>query len=100
MPVPITEFYVVELPTPGHAEALAAYISNAYQRSGVRQDGALRPVIWAGSPLAERGMLYLSVGAVQAAQAGGLNLTTLRRIDREELPPHRTLLLGSPQDRV
>jgi hypothetical protein len=100
MPEPITAFYVVELPTPRHAEALAAFISEASRQNPARQDGALRAVIWAGSPLAEHGVLYLSVGAVQAAQSGGLNLTPLSRISPQELPQHRTLLLGTPQDRL
>jgi len=100
MAEPITEFYVLELPTPRHAEALATHVSDAYRRNPDRQDGALRPVIWAGSPLAPNGVLYLSAGAVQAAQFSGLNLTPLRRISAQELPMHRTLLLGTPQDRV
>ena len=99
MPEPITEFYVVELPSPVHAEAIASEISDAYLAMS-RQDGALRPVIWVGSPLAQGGVLFLSVGAVQAAQAAGLNIVPVRRIPREELPQHRTLLLGSPQDRI
>jgi hypothetical protein len=100
MPEPIVDFYVVELPTPHHAESLASYISEAYLRNADHHDGALRPVIWAGSPLAPNGVLYLSVGAVQAAQSGGLDLAPLRRISAQELPMHRTLLLGTPQDRV
>jgi hypothetical protein len=99
MPEPITDFYIVEFPSPAHAEAIAAKISDAYLTM-VRQDGALRPVIWAGSPLAESGVLFLSVGAVHAAQAAGINVTPIRHIPAEELPIHRTLLLGTPQDRV
>jgi hypothetical protein len=100
MPDRITDFYVVDLPTPRHAEVLAERIANDYRHSGVREDGVLRPVIWAGSPLADRGVLYLSIGAVRAAEGGGLSLGPLRRVSPQELPAHRTLLLGAPRDRV
>jgi len=100
MPDRISDFYVVELPTPRHAEALAARISSEYRDSGGRADGVLRPVIWAGSPLADRGVLYLSIGAVRAAEGIELSLGPLRRITSQELPAHRTLLLGTPRDRA
>ena len=100
MPNRITDFFVVELPSPPHAEALAARISSEYRQAGIREDGLLRPVIWAGSPLASRGVLYLSVGAVRAAEGAGIQLEPLTPISHRELPMHRTLLLGTPRDRV
>ena len=100
MPDRITDFYLVEVPTPRHAELLAARISNHYRNSAVRQNGVLRPVIWTGSPLAERGVLFLSIGAVRAAEGGGLSLAPLRRVAVHELPAHRTLLMGMPRDRT
>jgi hypothetical protein len=99
MPDRITDFYLVEVPTPRHAELLAARISRQYLNAGVRQDGVLRPVIWTGSPLAERGVLFLSIGAVRAAEGSGLSLAPLRPVAAHELPAHRTLLMGMPLDR-
>lgn len=100
----IHEFHVIELPTPLHAEAVANflshYIATVYQRGRVHGDGAGRPVIWAGSPLAATGMLYLSPGAVEAARAAGLNIDPARCVSARELPAHRTLLLGTPEDRT
>jgi hypothetical protein len=98
----ITDYYLAEFPTPVHAERTAARIADACQarRHATGIEAPLRAVIWTGSPLAETGALYLSVGALQVAQAEGIPITPTRRVPVEELPAHRALLLGEPRDRV
>jgi hypothetical protein len=98
----ITDYYIAEFPTPLHAERTAARIAEVCQRRGIAAstEGPLRAVIWTGSPLAERGTLYLSVGALQVAQAEGIQISPTRRIPAEELPAHRAMLLGEARDRV
>jgi hypothetical protein len=102
MPEHITDYYLAEFPTPVHAEKTAARIADACLKRGVviGAEGPLRAVIWTASPLADTGALYLSVGALQVAQAEGITITPSRRVPAEELPAHRALLLGEPRDRV
>ena len=95
---PIDHYYIADFPTPAHAEKIAFRIADAARETSI--DGPLRPVIWTASPLAPTGRLYLSVGAVQLSQAHRIPLTPVSRIPAEELPPHRALLLGEPQDRI
>jgi hypothetical protein len=99
---PITDYYVAEFPTPSHAEKTAKAIADGCLALGMEYeaDNALRAVIWAGSPIAAIGMLYLSVGALQMAQEIGIPIVPMRRIMAEELPAHRALLLGTQEDRL
>jgi len=99
MPDQISDFYVVEFPTPHHAEQMAARLAELCVGQQL-PDGPLRPVVWMGSPLSDVGRLYLSVGAVQSAHRAGLGLTPVGRVAAEQLPLHRTLLLGGPGDRA
>jgi hypothetical protein len=99
---PITEYYLIEFPTPDLAEEVAGTIADCCLAHGlvVGNESPLRPVIWSGSPLAATGALYLSVGAVNVARVLGLALTPARRVAIEELPLHRTLLLGEARERI
>ena len=94
---PIEFYYIADFPSPAHAEKIAFRIADAARETPI--DGALRPVIWTASPLASTGRLYLSTGAVQLSQEHRIPLTVGERVPAEELPPHRALLLGEPQDR-
>jgi len=52
------------------------------------------------TPLAATGTLYLSVGAMLAAEMVGVAVRPVHRIAAEHLPAHRALLLGTPDDRA
>jgi hypothetical protein len=95
MPESITDYYLAEFASPSDAEAVARQLGDflAKHRNGWRE-GALRAVVWTGSPLAAKGALYLSVGALDAAAAAGLTIKPSRRVPTEELPAHRSLLIG------
>ncbi|HXW97172.1 MAG TPA: hypothetical protein VEI47_06260 [Gemmatimonadales bacterium] len=100
MSEPITDYYVVEFASPADAERVANYIADTSVAQGRQmRQGALRPVIWTSSPLAPKGALFLSVGALELAREVGIELRPMRRISAEELPAHRTLLMGEPGDR-
>ncbi len=96
MPESIADYYLAQFDSPADAETVAQQIGDfvAYQGGDGWRSGALRAVVWTGSPLAAKGTLYLSVGALDAAAAAGLTIVPSRRVPREELPAHCTLLVG------
>jgi hypothetical protein len=99
---PIPDYYVAEFPTPDQAERIARAIADGCFALGMEYEAnnALRAVIWAAAPIAATGTLYLSVGAMQIAQEMGIPIVPTRHLVAEDLPTHRALLLGMPQDRT
>lgn len=100
MPEKIHEYHAIQFPTALEAVAVASKIQNAVvSPSGLKwMSGPSRAVIWTGSPIAKEGNLYLSSGAITAAQSAGIGLPPGITISASALPPDRTLVLGDSSD--